>query len=141
VSPNGEWAVSGGQDQIVRLWNFRLGEHYRRRELAVAKARTALGINENDPQALATFGDWYAFRGMDVWAAELFDKARDAGVDVPPLPAARCYWRLMESDPTHTAEHQRKAQKEFERAFTDKDTEFRRTLYARAITTKVAAAD
>ena len=59
-------------------------------------ARSALDASEGrDATALSTLGRWYAFRGMDDWAAELLERARAGGTaEVSSLTLARCYWRL-----------------------------------------------
>jgi len=63
-------------------------------------AREAIQKNENDAEALKTFGEWYAFRGVNGWAVDFLEKARKNGANVPPLTLARCYWLLAEAGDT-----------------------------------------
>jgi hypothetical protein len=60
----------------------------------VAAAQARLKQAAGDPGALATLGEWYAFRGMDHWAVEFLGRARERGAAVAPLTLARCYWNL-----------------------------------------------
>ena len=39
-------------------------------------------------------GQYYAFRGIDAWAADSLEHARKAGGTVSPLLLGQCYWRL-----------------------------------------------
>ena len=48
----------------------------------------------DDGAALATLGEWYAFRGVHDWAVEFLVKARANGAPVSSLTLARCYWQL-----------------------------------------------
>jgi hypothetical protein len=60
----------------------------------VAAAQVKLRQAAGDPVALATLGEWYAFRGMDHWAVDLLTRARERGAAAAPLTLARCYWNL-----------------------------------------------
>jgi Flp pilus assembly protein TadD len=55
---------------------------------------SAAGPTQDDPAALATIGQWYAFRGDHEWAAQLLTRARAGGAKVSALTLARCYWQL-----------------------------------------------
>jgi hypothetical protein len=48
----------------------------------VEAAQTALAANASDAAALATLGEWCAFRHADDWAVALLEKARDAGAKI-----------------------------------------------------------
>ena len=77
-----------------RLWDFTRGVAHRAFEPRVAAAQARLRQAAGDPVALATLGEWYAFRGMDHWAVEFLSRARERGAAVAPLTLARCYWNL-----------------------------------------------
>jgi TPR repeat protein len=51
-------------------------------------------VAAGDPAALATLGEWYAFRGGDHWAVEFLSRARERGAAVAALTLARSYWSL-----------------------------------------------
>jgi tetratricopeptide (TPR) repeat protein len=92
-SPDGATALSGSYDATVKLWDLGRGLEYLRLAPIVAKAQESLQLDPNDPQGLSVLGQWYAFRGLDDWAAELLERARDGGAAVPTLLMARCEWR------------------------------------------------
>jgi len=81
-------------------------------ERGLAQARETLDRNPNDPAALATFGEWWAFRGFDEWAVEFIERAREQRGDVSPLVMARCYWKLDKLT---------EARREFEKAIARKE--------------------
>jgi WD40 repeat protein len=78
----------------VSIWDLGRVADYRRFEPRVASARAALQANPSDGRALLTMAQWYDFRGVHDWAADLYGRARAAGADVRNLDLARCYWRL-----------------------------------------------
>ena len=94
LAPNGRTALSGSGDQTLKLWDFARGSAQRDFEPRVAAAQQKLQQSANDSAALATLGEWYAFRGLDHWAIELLTRAREQGAAVAPLTLARCYWNL-----------------------------------------------
>ncbi len=94
IAPDGRTVLSGSYDRTVRLWDFTRGVAHRAFEPRVAAARARLQQAGGDPAALATLGEWYAFRGLDHWAVELLGRARERGAAVAPLTLARCYWNL-----------------------------------------------
>ena len=94
IAPDGRTALSGSRDKTLRLWDFTRGVAHRAFEPRVAAAQARLQQAAGDPAALATLGEWYAFRGMDHWAVELLGRARERGAAVAPLTLARCYWNL-----------------------------------------------
>ena len=51
----------------------------------LASVRPQLQSDPNDAEALAVFGQWYAFRGMDEWAVSLLERAAERA----PLDAAQ----------------------------------------------------
>jgi WD40 repeat protein/serine/threonine protein kinase len=78
----------------LSIWNLDRVADYRRFEPRVASARAALAAKPDDAGALLTMAQWYDFRGVYAWAADLYAQARAAGADVRSLDLARCYWRL-----------------------------------------------
>jgi len=95
-SPDGKLVLSGSEDQTLHLRDFTRPARYREFDTLLPKAREAIQMNENDAEALKTFGEWYAFRGVNGWAVEFLEKARKNGANVSPLTLARCYWLLAE---------------------------------------------
>ena len=93
-SPDGRFATFTGKDRKERVWDFSRAATTRRFELRLPQARSALQDPPTEAKARAAFGEWFAFRGKDDWAADLLQKARAGGADVSPLALARCYWRL-----------------------------------------------
>jgi WD40 repeat protein len=94
VSPDGQTVLAPTYHQTLRVWDFARGPAQRALELRVAAAQATLQQTPGDPTALATLGEWYAFRGMDQWAVELLTRARENGGAIAPLTLARCYWNL-----------------------------------------------
>ena len=92
--PNGRAMLSGRFDNTLKLWDFTRGVAHQAFEPRVAAAQARLKEATGDPGALATLGDWYAFRGIDHWAIEFLGRARERGAAVAPLTLARCYWNL-----------------------------------------------
>jgi WD40 repeat protein len=86
----------GSYDGLIRRWQLNRPQRYREFMQSVPAAREALARDPNDSGALATFGRWYAFRGVHDWAAEFFERAREAGgtATVSSVAMARSYWRL-----------------------------------------------
>jgi WD40 repeat protein len=78
----------------VSIWNLDRVADYRRFEARLAAARATLQVKPDDGQALLTMAQWYDFRGVYDWAADLYAQARAGGADVRSLDLARCYWRL-----------------------------------------------
>ena len=94
IAPDGRTVLSGSYDKTLKLWDFTRGVAQRAFEPRVAAAQARLQQAAGDPAALATLGEWYAFRGMDHWAVEFLGRARERGAAVAPLTLARCYWNL-----------------------------------------------
>jgi eukaryotic-like serine/threonine-protein kinase len=93
-STDGHRALSASQDGTLKLWDFSRGEQHRRYEDLLPAAYAARAKNLDDPAALVTFGQYYAFRGIDNWAADYLERARKAGGTVSPLLLGQCYWKL-----------------------------------------------
>jgi WD40 repeat protein/serine/threonine protein kinase len=77
----------------AHVWDFTAIAVQHDFESRLPKARLALGRASGDPEALAAFGDWFAFRGKADWAIDFLNKANTAGGAVSHLTLARCYWR------------------------------------------------
>jgi tetratricopeptide (TPR) repeat protein len=84
---------AAGTANEVRLWVLDHAAADRRFEERLPAARRRLGADPNDPGALQTIGEWYAFRGMNDLAIPLLERARKASDAGAALPLARCYWQ------------------------------------------------
>ena len=78
----------------MRRWDWERAARYDEFGQSISKAREALVRDPNDADALAVFGQWYAFRGVYDWAAEFMEQARTAVPVFPASISARCYWQL-----------------------------------------------
>ena len=96
-SPDGNLALSGGADKTLHLRDFTRPARYGEFDALLPKARQALQKNENDPEALKTFGEWYAFRNVNDWAVDFLERARKGGAAISALTLARCYWQKGDS--------------------------------------------
>jgi WD40 repeat protein len=94
ASPLGQCIASASRDHTVRIWDLARPLRYHDFETRLSQARAALASAPNDPAAILTFADWYAFRGVDDWAVEFYEKARSTGAAFSHLDLARCYWKL-----------------------------------------------
>ncbi len=99
ISKDGRFIVIGSWDLAVKVWDFQRPLRYREFESLVPKAQQKLAKNPEDAQALAVFGRWYAFRGVDELAVDFLEKARKSPTEqgqaaVSSLTLARSYWRL-----------------------------------------------
>jgi hypothetical protein len=92
ASPAGDCAIASSGGQLVRI---EVGSALRHLAFAprLEDARATLARSPDDAAALATLGEWYAFRGINDWAATTLEQARAAGAKVSPLMLARCYWQ------------------------------------------------
>ena len=97
-SPDGQSVLSGSHDKTLQLRDFSRPARYREFDAKLPRAREAIQKNENDADGWKTFGEWYAFRGVNDWAVEMLEKARKNGADLSPLTLARCYWLLSEDE-------------------------------------------
>jgi WD40 repeat protein len=75
VSPGGRYVVSADEQGGVRVWDLLRPRACRDLELQMAEAHEKLEKNAADPDALATFRDWYAFWGRDELQAEVSARA------------------------------------------------------------------
>ncbi len=100
-------AVLASSGPSVTFWDVSRSLQYLAFEPRLKSARTSLQADERDPAALATLGEWYAFRGVNDWAVEFLREARTAGAPVPSLTLARSLWALEQTE---------EAAREFERA-------------------------
>jgi eukaryotic-like serine/threonine-protein kinase len=94
IAADGRTVLSGSHDKTLKLWDFNRGVIHRAFEPRVAAAQARLKAAAGDPGALATLGEWYAFRGVNHWAVGFLVRARERGAAVAPLTLARCYWNL-----------------------------------------------
>jgi eukaryotic-like serine/threonine-protein kinase len=91
---DGKTLLSSARDGIVTRWELDRPARFREFEQRLPLARQALTKNPSDAAALKTFGEWYAFRGVDDWASEFLETARAEGADISNLALARCYWKI-----------------------------------------------
>jgi len=111
VRPDGE-AVLAASGASVSLWDLTRSARHFGFASRVDDARSRLRSDPRDPAALATLGEWYAFRGADDWAVDVLEQARIGGAEVSSLVLARCYWQL---------DRMSEAQREFIRAMERKE--------------------
>jgi hypothetical protein len=112
LSRDGRFALQGNEDGSMNFWDFDYVGRYRTLDRRAGAALATLRSKGDDASALATLGEWYAFRGVASWAIELLRRAERGGASVSPLMLARCYWQ--EGD-------LRAARRELERAATRKE--------------------
>jgi WD40 repeat protein len=93
-SPVSRTAFTGSTDNEVRVWDFDWLEAFERHSAQVEAAQQRILANPRDAAALATLGEWYAFRRRHDWAVDLLEQARSAGGATSPLMLARSYWML-----------------------------------------------
>lgn len=95
-SPDGKSVLIGSTSGALRNWDFSRPEQHQNYARLVQEAQNALIKDENDAGALKVLGEYYAFRGVNDWAVEMFERARKGGANVSSLALARCYWMLSE---------------------------------------------
>jgi WD40 repeat protein len=93
-SADGSRLFSSASDRWIRVWDFTVPQKFLDFTHRLDQARAELRQTPDDPVGLASLGEWYAFRGIDDWAAELLELARAKGANVSPLLLGRVYWRL-----------------------------------------------
>lgn len=91
IPPGGVVLVGSGV--WISIWDLSRWTRHLEFSPRLDAARVALGSNPDDAGALATLGEWYAFRGVDDWAVPILEKARACGASVSSLTLARCYWQ------------------------------------------------
>jgi tetratricopeptide (TPR) repeat protein len=89
-SPN----TINGKEDVLELLDLGRASAYREFQPKLQAAQKSLQADPNDTSALGVLGEWWAFRGIDDWAVDCFEKARAGGVTVSPLLLGRCYWNL-----------------------------------------------
>jgi WD40 repeat protein len=116
VAPDGRFVLSAGEDGTVKVWSLegvvpratpsRDGEgppDRRALALAISPDRRAAVTGHadghltiwdaRDSEALATFGEWYAFRGLCDIAVDFQERSRARGRPASALTLARCHLR------------------------------------------------
>jgi len=94
LAPDGYTVLtSNNEEHALDLWDFGRAEQYLRFAPLVVRAQTTLQQDPHDPAASVELGKWYAFRGMNGWAADVLSAAQANGAEVSPLLLARCYWK------------------------------------------------
>ncbi len=79
----------------LKWWSVDRSARYRDFEVRLAAASGLLqGTTAERARALETYGEWYAFRGMDPWSVELLEAARAAGETVSSVTLGRCLWKM-----------------------------------------------
>jgi WD40 repeat protein len=82
----------------ISVWDLRRIATHRDFQDRLPAARAALAVDPSDGIALRCVGEYFAFRGIDDWAVELLERARDVGAEVKSLDLARSYWKLGKPD-------------------------------------------
>ncbi len=90
---DGQVALVGGEDGSMKLWDFSLVATHKVFEARLAELRPVLLQRPEDPTALATLGEYYAFRGVSTWASWLLRRSEAAGGQVSALVLGRSAWR------------------------------------------------
>jgi hypothetical protein len=93
-STDGYLLVSGGGDKTLRFWDFSRPATYEHLLSRVRIAQEDCKSQPNDPSVMASFGEWYLFRGLFEWAVRDLISARTAGAKISSLDTARCFWQL-----------------------------------------------
>jgi WD40 repeat protein len=90
--------VSADSGGTLIVWDVARVRHELEFEPKLIEVRQRLQHNPADAAALATLGEWYAFRGCWDWAAELLEQARQRGADVSSVTLAHADWEADRSD-------------------------------------------
>jgi WD40 repeat protein len=93
-SPKGRTAFTATTEPTIRVWDFDWLSRYEQLQAEVAVALQALQSDPGNGKALVVLGEWYAFRGVDDWAAPVMVRAREAGARVSAVALARSYWAM-----------------------------------------------
>jgi eukaryotic-like serine/threonine-protein kinase len=101
VTPDGRSILFGERDKAMKVLDTSSAAEYREFEPKVQAALAALQDDPNDGSALKVLGEWWAFRGMDDWAVDYFERARAGQEPVSPLTLGRCYWNLSRFGDAH----------------------------------------
>lgn len=93
LAPGGQCGASFDMAGSAHVWEFDAAAKQYDFEGRVPRARDALDKTPDDGDALATFGEWFAFRGKADWALDFLERAAANGGRVSHLTLARCHWR------------------------------------------------
>ncbi len=94
VRPDGRAILCGNDNGSLTLREFDRAREYEDFQKKVDGAQKALQNDATDASAIAVLGEWWAYRGIDDWAVESLEKARNGGAAVSNLMLGRCYWNL-----------------------------------------------
>ncbi len=96
--PGNRTALLASVSGIIERLDLDAPARYREFDSRLAAARAALDRAADDPEALRTLGEWYAWRGVWNWAAKCLERARAGGAAVSPEILAPCLWRVQRWD-------------------------------------------
>ncbi|HET6247409.1 MAG TPA: AAA-like domain-containing protein [Tepidisphaeraceae bacterium] len=94
LSPDGRMLATTTNRGAVVMRDLSRPAAYRKFNADADATPGTIDSNRADAVALANLGRWFAFRGMDEWAAELLSRARSHGAGVESLMLGRCYWKI-----------------------------------------------
>ncbi len=86
--------LTGGDDAVLKLWDGTYPARYRQFQSLLLSAQKQLRENPQNPSALNTLGEWFAFRGVHDHAVAVLESARSNGAPVSGLTLGRCYEQL-----------------------------------------------
>src|SRR5204863_6509612 len=98
--------------ESVSCWDFARPRRYIGAAGHFPPPDTTRLPSTNVANQLSALADWYAFRGVDDWAADCFERAREMGAPISSLQLARCYWKVGRRED---------AEREFRLAITGKE--------------------
>jgi hypothetical protein len=85
-------------DHHLLCLDFSRPRQFRRFESRLSHAGELLPQDPQSPEAMAILGEWYTYRGLWDWGAELLQAARGSGAKVPALDLARCLWKTGQTE-------------------------------------------
>lgn len=91
--PHGTRALSAGADGSIHVWDFSGAAASAARETKARAARAALQRDPRNAKALSDLAEWFAYRNVPSWAAQLYARAGALGAEISPLALARAYWQ------------------------------------------------
>jgi WD40 repeat protein/serine/threonine protein kinase len=109
LSPDGRWAFAGDYHDGALLLDLTRPARYREFEARLEKAYATLKDRPEDAASLAALGEWFSFRGVWSWAADLLARARAGGAPISTVELARCLWQAGDL-PAARREFQRAAE-------------------------------
>jgi hypothetical protein len=101
-SSDGAAALSTAHDQI-KSWDLRRTAFFYRLGAAAEQAQVILQNKPHDNVSLRVLAEWYAFRGIWNWSAQLYDEAIAQGALVSSIQLARCYWQAGQIEKAYAA--------------------------------------